>query len=298
MSRPKRLFTGLLVAALLGAAAAASYWAQARQVATLGRITALENRLIISNEQRARAAKSTVAGVDEEVRKKHSPAADMAVLRQTQQIQDSTEMLLTQLHQRRQAWQAPDSEPNIDPLPGRVERYLSFVRQFVPEAPSLTKPSAQTAAVGWLGEFNMADEPRPAALAFLTRLETQIRQIEAEALTNQATKVVFEGVFDKVGAFALSTSENVTPGAIYQGQLLLASTTATSRAQFSANGHELPIAPDFRHAAVQFKIPAARPGQPDTVRAAWHGRIQLPWAASDTVLETTVPYLIVKPRPR
>jgi hypothetical protein len=93
-------------------------------------------------------------------------------------------------------------------------------------------------------------------------------------------------------------SENVAPGEAYQAQLLLALATSTSRAQFSANGHELPIAPDFRHAAVQFKIPAPRPGQPDTVRAAWHGRIRLPWAAGDTVLETTVPYLIVKPRPR
>nr|GFD52722.1 hypothetical protein [Tanacetum cinerariifolium] len=103
---------------------------------------------------------------------------------------------------------------------------------------------------------------------------------------------------DKIEASAIPASETVAPGAVYQAQLMLLLSTSTSRAQFSADGRELPIAPDFRHAAVHFKIPAARSGQPDTVRATWHGHIRLPRADGDTVLETTVPYLIVKPRPR
>jgi len=293
MSRPERIFTGLLVAALAGAGWT-YYWAHARQAATLGRITALENRLMASNQQRAREAKNTAAAISEVVRKNHNQAHDMAVLQQVQQIQDSTQLLLARLHQLRQLWQSTASQPEIDALPAQIDRYVDFIRQFVPEIPPLTKPSAQTATVGWLGEFDMATEPQPARLAQLTKLEAQIQQEAAEALESQANKVGSECIcFDKIAAFAVPTSRTVAPGALYEAQLMLIKAASSLRPTMSADEQALPVDPAGQ-GLVRLRVPRLRPGQPDTVRARWHGLVRLRGRTADTVLAVTVPYFIVK----
>lgn len=299
MNRPERLFTGLLVVALAGAGLA-YYRAQARQTAIFSRISALENRLINSNEQRAKDAKNTVASISVVVRKHRNQASDMAVLQQAKEIQSRTQTLLDTLHQLRQSWQVAGHPTELRQLPAQLNQYVVFLQTFTPNAPLLNHKSPQTEAVGWLGEFDTAREPRPAALALLTKLEMQVRQLEWEALMNQAQKVGSgcDLCFDRIGAFAIPASETVAPDATYQAQLMLLLGTSTSRAQFSVNGHEVPVDPATGQAAVRFRAPAARLGQPDTVRATWHGRIQLPWADGDTVLETSVPYFIVKPLPR
>ncbi len=285
MNQPDRLFTGLLLAALAGAGWA-YYRAQAQQAATLGRITALENRLISSNEQREKDAKRTLLSIATVVNKHRHLISDMAVLQQAKEIQTRTQTLLDTLHQLQQAWQT-DDRTELGKLPAQLDQYILFIKRYVP---------TQLASADWLGDFDSAAAPKPATLALLTKLATQVRQLEAEALTNQAQKVGSGCCFcvDKIGAFAIPAAETVAPGAIYQAQLMLLLGTATRQAQFSANGREVPTDPATGQAAVHFKIPAARLGQPDTVRATWHGRVQLPWAAGDTVLETTVPYFIVK----
>lgn len=293
MSRPKRLFTGLLVVTLAGAAVA-YYWAQARQAATLSRISAVENRLILSNEQWAKRAKNTVAGISDIVRKHRNQATDMAVLQQAKEIQHRTQVLLDTLHQLRQPWRVAGHGTELQQLAMQLDQYIFFIKKFLPDVP------AQLASTNWLGDFDSAAAPKPAALALLTKLETQVRQLESEALMNQLQKVGMgcDLCFDRLDAFAIPASETVAPGALYQAQLMLLLGTSTNRAQFSANGHEAPIDPTTGQASVRFKIPAARPDQPDTVRAAWHGRVQMPWGAADTTLEITVPYLVIKPAQR
>jgi hypothetical protein len=290
MNRPERFFSGLLVVALAGGGLI-YYRAQQRQSATLARITRLENRLIISNSQRARSAKKTLSSIATSVNKMHNQTKDMAVLQQAKEIHGRTEALLDTLHQLRQSWQAAD-HVELRQLPSRLDQYILFIKRFLPDVPT------QLASAGWLGDYDSATAPKPTALALLTKLETQVRQLEAEALMYQAQKVGSWCGFDRIDAFAIPASETIAPGAIYQAQLMLLLGTSTSRAQFSANGHKIPANPATGQALVQFKVPAARPSQPDTVRAAWHGRVQTPWAAGDTVLEVTVPYSIVKPLPR
>lgn len=294
MNRPERLFAGLLVAALAGAGWA-YYRAQTRQAATLGRITALENRLIDSNGQRAKAAKNTVAGIGVAVRKNYNQAKDMAVLQQAKRIQNRTQALLDTLHQLRQSWQVAGHHTELGQFPAQLDQYVVFLQPYAPDVSLLNHQSGRTKAVGWLGEFDTAREPKLATLALLTKLETQIRQVEWEALMYQAQKIgTTADSFEKIGAFAAHTSEIVSPGSVYQAQLILAIAYWNRRPQFSANGRKLPINSATGQAMVHFNIPTPRPGQPDTVRATWHGRIQLPWADGDTVLETTVPYFIVK----
>jgi hypothetical protein len=284
MTQPKLFFTGLLVAALAGGWG--YYWAQTRQAATLACLTRLDRRLLASNQQRAHAASASVFSIGVAVGKNRNQAADVAVLQQAQEIHKRTESLLDTLHHLRQSWQAAKRPPAPAQLPLQLQRYTLFLTRFLPAGPpSLAADDWGTAA------------PKPAALALLTRLATQVRQLEAAALLNQARKVGYgcDLCFTKLGAAAIPESETVSPGAVYQARLLLLTSTSTGRAQFSANGRAVPVAPATGWAPVQFTVPAAGPGQPDTVRAAWHGRVQLPGAAGDTVLEITVPYVIVKP---
>jgi hypothetical protein len=291
MSRPKPLFTGLLIAALLGAASCAYYRAQARQAATLSRITALETHLIASNKQRKRFAKNTLLGIATAVGKNHNQAHDMVVLQHAKEIEARSNGLLDTLHQLRQYWQAAGQPRELRQLPTQLNQYVAFIRNFLPDVPM------QLATANWLANFDAAD-PKPSALAQLTKLETQVRKVESEALERQVQQMAFEYVFDKIGAFVAPASTTVAPGSVYQAQLMLVQSISTERIHFSADGREVPINPTTGQALVQFKVPAARPGQPDTVRAEWHGRVQLPWATGDTVLETTVPYFIVKPTQR
>jgi hypothetical protein len=291
MSRPRRFLIGLLVAALLGAVGFTYYWAQVQQTATLTRIRALEIRLIASNQQRAQAAKSTWFSIATTVNKNYNQAADVAVLQQVNKIRGCTKTLLDSLHQLRQYWQA-GHRTELRQLPTQLGQYALFIKKFLPDE------SAQSASTtGWLSGFDGTTAPKPTALAVLTKLETQVRQLEARALQTQAEKVGSRCCFcfDRIGAVAIPLAKTVAPGAVYQAQLVLLQATSTRRTHFSANGQEVPINPATGQALVHFDVPAARPGQPDTVRAEWHGRVQLPWAASDTTLEITVPYFIVKP---
>ncbi|TVT39025.1 hypothetical protein FNT36_15275 [Hymenobacter setariae] len=294
MSQSKRFLAGLLVTTFLVAAGFAYYQAQAQQTATLARVTALETRLIASNKQRALATKNTLASLATIVDKNYNQAADVAVLQQAKEIQGRTKALIDTIHQLRQSWQA-GQRPELQQLPAQLGQYALFIRDFVP---SESTQLASTA--GWLSGFDGTTAPAPVALAVLTKLETQTRQLEARALQIQAEKVGSKCCFcfDRIGAAAIPLATTVAPGAVYQAQLMLLQAASTRRMHFSANGQEIPIDPGTGQALVHFDVPAARPGQPDTVRAEWHGRAQLPWAAGDTTLEITVPYLIVKPRQR
>jgi len=292
MSQPRRFLIGLLVSTLFGAAGFAYHRAQAQQTATLTCITALETRLMASNVQRARAAKSTWFNLATTVNKNYNQAADVAVLHETNEIRGRTKVLIDTLHQLRQSWQA-GHRPELRQLPTQLGQYALFVKKFLPDKPTQLVPTA-----GWLSGFDSTAAPKPAALALLTKLETQVRQLEARALQTQAEKVGTRCCFcfDRIGAAAIPLAKTVAPGAVYQAQLVLMQAASTRGMHFSANGQAVPIDPATGQALVQFKVPAARPDQPDTVRAEWRGRAQMPWAAGDTTLEITVPYFIVKPR--
>lgn len=156
----------------------------------------------------------------------------------------------------------------------------------------------QSASAGWAGDFDATVEPKPASLALLTRLETQVRQVAAEALQGQSEKVAYAGGFDIIRAFAAPASATVAPGQLYQARLGLALATSSGRMHFSMNNQDLPVSTTSGQGMAQFSAPAALPNQPDTVRAQWQGRVRLPWGATDTLLEIAVPYLIVKPSSR
>jgi hypothetical protein len=279
----------MLLACALGVAEYTYYHTQEQQKATLARITAIETSLAASNQQRAQAARSTMLAINKVVRDNGNQAGDVEVLRQAQAIQNRTSAVFDTLHQLRQSWQRADHRAELHQLPAQLNQYLLFIQRFLPDVPT------QLASASWLGNFDSAAEPKPAALALLTKLETQVRQLAADALLQQSVKLTHGDGFDKIGALAVPAAATVAPGQLYQAQLVLAAATSRGQMHFSADGRDLPLDPRTGQGVVQFSVPAAQPSQPDTVRGVWHGRVQMAWATTDTLLEVAVPYFIVKP---
>ena len=293
MNQRKQQVGWLLAVTLLGVAGYACYRGQARQAAALARIVALDNQLTANNQSGIKAMHNTVLSIEEAVSKNHNPAADVAVLRQAQAIERRTRSVLDTLHRLRQQWRAGTAHVAIAQLTRQVDEYITYIHAFVPDAVLLTQPTRQAAVTGWLGEFYLAAEPTPAALAQLTKLEAQVGQVAAGALAQQAQKVGYNCGFTKIGAFAVPTSETVAPGALYEAQLMLMKAASSLRPTMSADERTLPLDPAGQ-GLVRRRVPRLRPGQPDTVRAQWHGLVRLRGRTADTVLAVTVPYFIVK----
>jgi hypothetical protein len=275
------------LAGILGATGYLYLRGQAQQTAILARMAALEPYLAASNQERAQAASRLLFNLNKAVSQNRAIASDVAVLRQAQQIRARTQALLDTLHQLRLT--GPASSQLRRHLPASLTHYTLFIRHFLPNIAPIGLPTAPGESPSW------AALPAPAGLAFLTKLETEIRQAETEALTKQALKVVNEYGYDHVGALAVPASATVAAGAVYQAHLLLVLAGSGKYLPFSAEGQALPLDPATGYGLVRLQVPAARPGQPDTVRAEWRGQVQLPGVTGDTLLRVQVPYLIVKP---
>jgi hypothetical protein len=287
MSRHNYLFAGLLVAAMAGAAWAC-YQAQARQVATLARISALESRLIISNEQREQVANGTLAGIERVICLRNNQPSDLLVLRSSERIRARTQSLLDTLRTlRRQAQPSNYGPAQTLRLAEQLDAYCISVKMPL----ILNRPSA----VQMLRALQGPPASRAAALTYIGLL---LRRVEAAALTQEAMKASnnYDG-FDVIRPLAVPAATTVAPGAEYHAQLLLAwlgrATSCSMQPIAEVNGVSI-SARAGQPLPVSFRISAAKPGQPDTVRAQWQGLVRLRRYLADTVLQVAVPYLVVK----
>lgn len=297
MAKTDRVALLIFLVSSLGAAGYAYHRGQVRQTAALERISALEGHLAINNQQRAQTAAATVRSIAHYACDNRNPANDLAVLKYSEQILARTQTLVDTLHLVRQQLQRPDGPADLaDQLPAQLNRYCAFLNQAQIWVPLLTQPSAETAASGWFGQFALQAGPRAAARAALTKLEAQLRRYEAQALRKQAERVGSRCIrFDPIRPLAVPISKTVTPGAEYQARLFLVQFGygGYCNVRMTANGAAL-TEPGDQGMPVVIAVPPAQPGQPDTLRAQWHGRIQTQVYPGDTVLQVAVPYLIVK----
>lgn len=294
MNRPKRLFAGLLLVALAGTGWA-HYQAQARQAATLARLATLDACLATSNQQRERAAAHLLSGIEVSVAKSRNQASEMWVLRQAQRIQATTLLLTDTLHQLQQHRPAVGASAMLARLPGQVRQYLDSLDVFETGVYS-TDSAAVAQTKKCLRALTWKQVPTSAVLAALIRLEAQVQQVTANALEKQAVKVGSgcDLCFERIGAYAVATAETVAPGELYKVQLMLSASASGIRPIMYANGRRVLTDHSTGQGLVSFRVPPARAGQPDTVRAQWHGQVRYRSGLTDTLLGADVPYYIVK----
>ncbi|WP_460583350.1 hypothetical protein [Hymenobacter arcticus] len=250
-----------------------------------------------NNQQCAAANARTGRSIAHFVCQNYRQPADVALLAQTRQIQARTQALIDTLHLLRPQLQSPAALAALaNPLAEQLERYTAFIQHYTPEYVPGPHPLTAMAAEKGPRQAALGKLPLSAALATLTRLEAQLRRYEARALQGQAEKIGGkDGSFDTIGLQAVPAAETVAPGTEYQAYLFLAqfSHRDLCNMEMTANGVTL-TQPSSPGMLVRFAVPARQPGQPDTVRAQWHGTIQGPLFPSDTTLQLTVPYLIVQ----
>ncbi|MDO7873902.1 hypothetical protein Q5H93_04090 [Hymenobacter sp. ASUV-10] len=319
--RNRWLTAGLL---LIGAGGVAAVAHSRQQAAMWMQFEQLDRSITRRNQEAARQAANTVRQIRNAVCQNKNMARDMVILRQSELILTRTQIVIDSIQRVRQQLLAatdnlhgeelrhPDAAGAVAELlrngtakrlQQQLDSYVTFIKDFVPDAASPTQPLPGWQKPGrndnWFGRFYFENTSTAAALANLTRFEAMLRQYESDALQVLAAKVGSSWmVFDKIGAVAVPAAATVPPGAMYHAKLMLATAAHGIRFQsVRANGQEGTINQMTGQGFISFRVPAWQPGQPDTVRAQWQGELTTKGqgCGSDTTWRLTVPYLIVKP---
>ena len=302
MNHPLRRW--LLLLGLAGGLAAGGYAYQRGQAGQATRLAYIESaaaRLAANNVQRAEANAAMMRSIAYDVCRNRTHAADVAVLAQAQTIRTRTQTLLDTIilvHRQLRTTSADCDLPSS--LAAHFNRYAAFTRHYVPERIPFAPASTGAVVPRKSEQMRWGKLPLPVALAALTQFEAQLRHYETQALQTQAEKVGsnYDG-FDRIFPLAVPTTETVLPGGIYQARLFFAQSSHWDLCNMEMAANGVPLAQrNGLGMQVQFAVPARRPGQPDTVRAQWHGTVRGLLFPADTTLRLDVPYLIVVPPTR
>lgn len=297
--------------------------------AILQKFKLIDDSLVDVNGKTDKAADGTVKGIQAEVTKNHNIPADVAVLKQSEEIRDKTKEVIAYIDQVRDKLLAATENSkgagqygNMEatdkvaitmlggaknglayPLKDKLNTYSDYIKQYVPEAMPLAldakvdpKVTDKEQKEKNFAEFNFENTPVVAALAVLSQKETEVLKYQADALQKQAEKVGAKiVVFDKLGAFASAESNTVAAGTKYKAELFMTAAASGLKQNMSYNGSPLSVDPKTNHGVVEF---TARPGAFDAAgnaKASWTGSIRINQGGRDTTFKVTVPYTVTKP---
>ncbi len=288
----------------------------------------IDDSLTDVNGKTDKAADSTVKGIEAEVAKNHNQAADVAVLKQSEEIRTETkkvvdylasvrEKLLTATENKsKNEYKNMSAEDKVAitmlganhrgeayPLQKTLNDYSTYIQKYVPDAqplaldakvdPRVTDPEQKNKN---FAELNFENTPVVAALAVLSQKETEVLKYQADALQKQAEKVGAKTiVFDKLGAFASAESNTVAAGTKYRAELFLTAAASGLKQIMTYNGKPLPVDPKTNHGVVEF---TAQPGNFDkdgNAKSSWTGKISIKQNGRDTTFTQKVEYTITKP---
>ena len=286
----------------------------------------IDDSLLGVNDKTAVAADGTIKGIQAAVLKNQNQARDKSVLVQSEEIRSKTKELVSYLRGvREQLLKATgNTATDVNNMSGedkvaitmlggkqngiayatlkpKLNEYAAYMKQFVPDAAPLALDGKEDARVTKdqrtknFAELNFENTPVVAALATISQKETEILELEAEALRKQAEKVGAKTiVFDKIGAFASAESNTVAAGTKYKAELFLTASASSISPRMTLNGSSLSVGPDGK-GKVEF---TARPGGFDAsgnAKSSWTGTIRFNQNGRDTTFIVKVPYTITKP---
>ena len=290
----------------------------------------IDDSLTDVNGKTDKAADGTIEGIKTAVAKNHNTATDMAVLKKSEEIRDSTKNVIEFLSNVRAKllsatentkgsndYKNMSAEDKVAitmlggkqngmayPMQKRLNGYADYIKQFVPESLPLAldpKDDTRIAANSEqkhknFAELNFENTPLVAALAVLSQKETEVLKYQADALQKQAEKVGAKTiVFDKLGAFASAESNTVAAGTKYKAELFLTAAASGLKQMMSSSVGAVPVDPKTNHGKIEF---TARPGNFDAAgnaKASWSGAIRINNNGRDTTFRVVVPYTVTKP---
>ena len=289
----------------------------------------IDDSLTDVNGKTDKAADGTIEGIKAAVNKNHGQPADLAVLKKSEEIRDSTKQVIEFLSNvRSKLLTATENSKGTDyknmsaedkvaitmlggkknglayPLQNRLNAYASYIKGVVPDALPLAldpKDDARIAASSEqkhksFAELNFENTPVVAALAVLSQKETEVLKYQADALQKQAEKVGAKTVvFDKLGAFASAESNTVAAGTKYKAELFLTAAATGLKQIMSSSVGSVPVDPKTNHGKIEF---TATPGGFDAAgnaKHSWTGFIKINNNGRDTTFKVVTDYTVSKP---
>ncbi|GAB3499128.1 hypothetical protein GCM10027341_21750 [Spirosoma knui] len=144
------------------------------------------------------------------------------------------------------------------------------------------------------GELNFAQTPVPAALAVLTQRQTDVRRIEGEVLNVLASKVGAQDVkFDKILAMLSMESKVVVAGTKFKGQMFLAASSSGIQPRMSLNGG--PVRMQDGQGIVEFTAQGGAYDKNGLARRVLSGAISYQTAAGTKTVPLQAEYFVAKP---
>ena len=298
----QRLFLSLLLLLGLGLAAVgvATYRQHGQQVRLATQLQALDDVLQVENKYASRVNKNTLAALRVKVARAQNPPAGVRQLDTARAFETRAQALLARLAERRAALlKAQEEAPFIQHLtdpdaaavvagqlgPAAVAR-PELARQLRNFTASQRRLHSTGSPPGLLLPAT-ARLPLPAALAALTRLQSQVLLAESQVFKHINSQVVTNQLESRLLAVATADRAVVAPGDTYRARLFLVQSFIGLNPRMYCNGQPIPIGPDGA-GQVRFRAPT-RPGP-----AAWTGTVRLNYNGRDTTFQTLVEYRVAR----
>jgi gliding motility-associated protein GldM len=293
----------------------------------------LNNSLELSSGAANRINQETVLKIKAAVEKSGNRAADVAVMKQADEVRKISSDLYNQLNGLKQeiisgpgaglneegGIKHPQEEAKVAELMIGVQKkgkgyklqqdlngFTTRLNSFMPDAGQF-KPLALDGKDDPLAktnkdqrgkdfaELSFESTPVAAALAVLSQKQTDIRRMEGEALNYLASKVGAADIkFDRVLAMVSADAKTVVAGTKFKGQMFIAASASGITPIMSLNGS--PVKVENGVGQIEFTAQGGGYNEEGIARRELTGTIRIPTASGkDTTYNLKQEYFVVKP---
>ncbi len=293
----------------------------------------LNNSLELSSGAANKINQETVLKIKAAVEKSGSRAADVAVMKQADEVRQVTTGIIGELSALKQeiitvagdglkedgSIKNPQEEEKVanlmigggDRQDGKAyalkQRLNQFTDQLNKYSPQKFQPLALDAnedpiAQGKtdqknkdFAQLNFAQTPVAAALAVLSQKQTDIRRMEGEVLNYLAGKVGAADIkFDRILARISAENKTVVAGTKYKGEMFIAASASGITPRMSLNGS--PVRVENGIGVIEFTAQGGGYGADGLVRRLLQGVISFPTPSGrDTTVRLEQEYFVAKP---
>ena len=293
----------------------------------------LNNSLELSSGAANKINQETVLKIKAAVEKSGNRAADVAVMKQADEVRKITTDIVGELSALKQeiievagdglkedgSIKNPQEEEKVanlmigggDTKNGKAyalkQRLNQFTEQLNKYSPQSFQPLALDAnedpiAKGKadqknkdFAQLNFAQTPVAAALAVLSQKQTDIRRMEGEVLNYLAGKVGAADIkFDRILARISADNKTVVAGTKYKGEMFIAASASGITPRMSLNGS--PVRVENGIGIIEFTAQGGSYGKDGLVRKLLQGVISFPTPSGrDTTVRLEQEYFVAKP---
>ncbi|WP_128547690.1 type IX secretion system motor protein PorM/GldM [Larkinella soli] len=299
--------------------------------ALLEKFILLNSSLETSTGSANRINQATFESIKTTVEKSGNRAADLAVVKQAEEVRTLTSSIITELDAVKQqlineAGGGVDEQGNIKnpseedkvgilmiggkkngkayDLQQKMNRYVEQLSRYstakytplavdAKDDPIASRSKEQQNKD--FAELNFEQTPVPAALAVLSQKQSEIRRMEGEVLDNLASKVGAQDIkFDKILAMLSMESKVVVAGTKFKGEMFLAASSSGITPRMSLNG--APVRVDGGRGVIEFTAQGGAYDKNGLAKRALTGAISFKTPSGrDTTVRFSQEYFVAKP---